>query len=48
MSFPKHINSNDWLASQIFLDEFSLRLHREIAERLRRNPSESCTLQRKI
>lgn len=40
MRLQNHINSNDWLASQFFLDEFSLRLHREIAERLRRNPNE--------
>ncbi len=40
MRLQNHINSNDWLASQFFLDEFSLRLHREIAESLRRNPNE--------
>lgn len=39
MSLPNQINSGDWSASQFFLDEFSLRLHQAVAERLRRNPS---------
>lgn len=40
MNLSKHEISDDWLSSQLFLDEFSLLLHQEIAERLRRNASE--------
>ena len=47
MSLPKYKGSDDWLASQFFLDEFSLRLHREIAKRLRRDASEVMQIARK-
>ena len=47
MSSLKYKNSDDWLGSQFFLDEFSLRLHQEIAERLRRNSSEILKIARK-
>ncbi len=40
MNLSKRADSDDWLASQLFLDEFSLLLHREIAARIRRNPGE--------
>jgi len=40
INLSKHANSENWLASQLFLDEFSLLLHREIAARMRRNSRE--------